>query len=43
MEGAGVDSIRPFKEIFSQQKLYIFRGVYGDGIGDTKSVDTPVG
>ena len=29
-------------ELFLQPKLDIFRGVYGYGPGDTKSLDTPV-
>ena len=28
--------------LFSQSKLDDFRSVKGDGLGDTKSVDTPV-
>ena len=38
----GGHSIQLFKELFSQPKLDIFRGVQGYGLGDTKSVDTPV-
>ena len=34
--------IKLFKEIFSHPKLEVFRCVYGYGLGDTKSVDTPV-
>ena len=40
--GGGVDSIQLFKELFSLPKLDIFRGVYGNALGDTKSVETPV-
>ena len=36
--GVVVDSIQLFKELFIQPKLEIFSG----GLGDTKSVDTPV-
>ena len=41
-DGGGVDSIHLFKELFSEPELDIFRGVQGYGLGDTKSVDTPV-
>ena len=46
MRGEGGNSIHIFKELFSQPKLDIIRGVYGKvygyDLGDTKSVDTPV-
>ena len=37
--GGGSISIHLFKELFSQPKLDIFRGV-GYGLGDTKSADS---